>query len=126
MGSMNARDPVKLLLVFVAVLAVVATLGAVVAEVAPGPGRRSVEPSGSHALVAPRASGRSRPAPARRPDGDDLDIMSYVNLYAIAGAVTCLGVLACWGRWQTHHRCPGCGYCPAWCRCGEASQRHGH
>ncbi len=124
---MNARSPVKTLLVLVVVLSVAATLGAVVANLAPTPHRGSVEPrTAAHGLTAPRAGARGPSRPARGSQGDEVAIAAYVNLYAIAGVLTCLGVLACWGRWQTHHRCPSCGYCPAWCRCREVSHRHTH
>jgi hypothetical protein len=111
---MNARSPVKTLLVLVVVLSVAATLGAVVANLAPTPQRGSVEPrTAAHGLTAPRAGARGPSRPARGSQGGEVAIAAYVNLYAIAGVLTCLGVLACWGRWQTHHRCPSCGYCPA-------------
>jgi hypothetical protein len=113
---MNARSPVKTLLVLVVVLSVAATFGAVVANLAPTPQRGSVEP---------RRGARPVP-PGSGSQGGEVAIAAYVNLYAIAGVLTCLGVLACWGRWQTHHRCPSCGYCPAWCRCREVSHRHIH
>jgi len=63
---------------------------------------------------------------ARHQKAGELDVTAYVNLYAIAGVLTRFGVVEYWGWWQTHHRCPSCGYCPAWCRCGERTHRHSH
>jgi hypothetical protein len=124
---MNARSPAKTLLVLVVVLSVAATLAAVVANLAPTPQHGSVGPPvAAHRLTAPRTGVPGRSHPARQPQDGEVDIAAYVNLYAITGALTCLGVLACWGRWQTHHRCPSCGYCPAWCRCSEVRHRHTH
>jgi hypothetical protein len=124
---MNARNPVKTLFVLVVVLSAAATLGAVVANLAPPRGRASVEARPAvHGLTVPRTGVRGPSHSARQPPGSDVDIGAYINLYAIAGALTCFGVLACWGWWQRHNRCPSCGYCPAWCRCGEVSHRHSH
>lgn len=59
---MNARSPVKTLLVLVVVLSVAATLGAVVANLAPTPQRGSVEPRcGARAHCAPRRGARPVP-----------------------------------------------------------------
>jgi hypothetical protein len=63
---------------------------------------------------------------ARHQKAGELDVTAHVNLYAIAGVLTRFGVVEYWGWWQTHHRCPSCGYCPAWCRCGERTHRHSH
>lgn len=119
-GGMNPRDPIKLLLVFIAILAVVATLGAVAGNVAPAPDRAPVKPHAAH--VGPTV----RPRSARQPRNDEVEITSYLNLYALAGVLVCFVGLAYWGRWQTHNRCRSCGYCPAWCRCGEVTHRHSH
>ena len=124
---MNPRSPVKTFLVLIVLLSVAATLGALVASLAPTPSPGSVEPrSPAHGLAAPRTAMRGRSHPARFPQDGEVDIAAYVNLYAIAGVLTCFGLLAWWGWWQTHHRCPSCGSCPAWCRCGEVSHRRTH
>lgn len=119
-AGMNARDPIRLLLVLLAIVAVEATLGAVVGNVAPAPDRAPVKPHAAHILRT------VRPRPARQPGNDEMDITAYVNLYALAGVLVCFVGFAYWGRWQTHNRCPSCGYCPAWCRCGEVTHRHSH
>jgi hypothetical protein len=122
---MNARNPLRTLVVLVVVLAVAATFGAVVANVTPPSHPVSVKPERPD-VAAVRTALRARSHPARRPQSGEVDITAYVNLYAVAGVVTCFGLLAYWGWWQTHHRCPSCGSCPGWCRCGEATRPHGH
>lgn len=122
---MNAGDSAKTLLVLVVVLSVAATLGAGVASVAPTPHRDVVNPRAAHVLTPPPRTGlRGQSRPAHRPDDSGVDVTAYVNLYAVAGALTCVGLLAYWGWWQTRHRCPSCGACPAWCRCGEVTHHH--
>jgi hypothetical protein len=123
---MNAREAIKLLLLLVGILTAAASFGAVVANVAPAPERVSIKPRDAHPLTAPRTTVERGPHQARQPDSGEVDITRYVNLYAIGGVLACFGVLAHWGWWQTHRRCPSCGNCPAWCRCGEVTHRHGH
>ena len=43
----------------------------------------------------------------------------------VIAVLACLAVLAFWGTWQSSHRCSGCGYCPAWCRCDDLAGRDG-
>jgi hypothetical protein len=121
---MNARTPAKTLLALVVLLSVAATLGAVVAHVAPTHHRDPVKPRAAHVLTSPGAGFREPSRPASRPDARDIDITAHVNLYAVGGALACFALLAYWAWWQTHHRCPACGSCPAWCRCGEVTHRH--
>lgn len=122
---MTRRDPIKMLLALVALLAIAGTIGAVVADVSPSPQPSSVAPRTRH-MAPPRTVVRNPRPSAQVSDDGEVDITAYVNLYAIAGVVTCFGLLASWGWWQTHHRCPVCGYCPAWCHCGQATHRRSH
>jgi hypothetical protein len=121
---MNARNPVKTILVLVVVLSVAASIGAVTAVLTAMPRPGTVTSSRAHLATPPRTGVRGSSRPARGPDGGDLDITAYVNLYAIGGVLACFGLIAYWGWWQTHHRCESCGSCPAWCRCREATRPH--